>query len=29
LHRGGPRAEDMDRVWYFGPGFWLERKAPA
>jgi len=29
LHRGGPCAEDMGRVWYFGPGFWLERKAKS
>jgi protein-L-isoaspartate(D-aspartate) O-methyltransferase len=27
LHRGEPSAADMDRVWYWGPGFWLERKA--
>ncbi len=27
LHRGDPSAETMDRVWYYGPGFWLERKA--
>jgi hypothetical protein len=29
LHRGEPGAADMDRVWYWGPGFWLERKAKA
>ena len=27
LHRGDPDAADMDRVWYHGPGFWLERRA--
>jgi protein-L-isoaspartate(D-aspartate) O-methyltransferase len=27
LHRGDPRPQDMDRVWYYGPGFWLERKS--
>jgi protein-L-isoaspartate(D-aspartate) O-methyltransferase len=27
LHRGEPSAEDMDRVWYWAPGFWLERTA--
>jgi protein-L-isoaspartate(D-aspartate) O-methyltransferase len=27
LHRGAPRAEEMAKVWYEGPGFWLERKA--
>ena len=26
LHRGDPSAEEMDGVWYHGPGFWLERK---
>ncbi len=26
LHRGDPGAEVMDKVWYHGPGFWLERK---
>jgi protein-L-isoaspartate(D-aspartate) O-methyltransferase len=26
LHRGDPDPEDMDRVWYHGLGFWLERK---
>ena len=26
LHRGDPDADAMDRVWYHGPGFWLERK---
>lgn len=25
LHRGAPTAADADRVWYAGPGFWLER----
>ncbi len=28
LHRGNPPADADDRVWYAGPGFWLERKAP-
>jgi len=27
LHRGEPLPADMDRVWYHGPGFWLERRA--
>jgi len=27
LHRGDPDADAMDRVWYHGPGFWLERKG--
>lgn len=27
LHRGGPAAGDRTRVWYAGPGFWLERKT--
>ena len=27
LHRGDPSPEDMDRVWYHGPGFWLERTS--
>lgn len=27
LHRGDPPDNAMDRVWYAGPGFWLERKA--
>jgi hypothetical protein len=27
LHRGAPRAEEMAKVWYHGPGFWLEREA--
>jgi protein-L-isoaspartate(D-aspartate) O-methyltransferase len=26
LHRGDPGPEVMDKVWYHGPGFWLERK---
>jgi protein-L-isoaspartate(D-aspartate) O-methyltransferase len=26
LHRGEPGPEDTDRVWYYGPGFWLERR---
>jgi protein-L-isoaspartate(D-aspartate) O-methyltransferase len=26
LHRGDPDADAMDRVWYHGSGFWLERK---
>jgi len=26
LHRGDPSPESMDKVWYHGPGFWLERK---
>jgi protein-L-isoaspartate(D-aspartate) O-methyltransferase len=26
LHRGDPHPEAIDRVWYYGPGFWLERK---
>ncbi len=26
LHRGDPGPDVMDRVWYHGPGFWLERK---
>jgi protein-L-isoaspartate(D-aspartate) O-methyltransferase len=26
LHRGDPGGEDADRVWYHGPGFWLERR---
>lgn len=26
LHRGEPGPEVMDKVWYYGPGFWLERK---
>ncbi|HLH91444.1 MAG TPA: rRNA adenine N-6-methyltransferase family protein [Xanthobacteraceae bacterium] len=29
LHRGDPGPEDMDRVWYHGPGFWLERKKAS
>ncbi len=29
LHRGAPDTQDMDRVWYHGPGFWLERKRPS
>ncbi|MGE3652259.1 MAG: protein-L-isoaspartate O-methyltransferase [Reyranellaceae bacterium] len=27
LHRGEPPADDRARVWYAGPGFWLERAA--
>jgi len=27
LHRGEPGADDANRVWYAGPGFWLERKS--
>ena len=27
LHRGEPRMEVMDKVWYYGPDFWLERKS--
>jgi protein-L-isoaspartate(D-aspartate) O-methyltransferase len=26
LHRGDPGPEVMDKVWYHGPGFWLEQK---
>jgi protein-L-isoaspartate(D-aspartate) O-methyltransferase len=26
LHRGDPSPELMDKVWYHGPGFWLEGK---
>ena len=26
LRRGEPAAEDVDRVWYQAPGFWLERR---
>jgi protein-L-isoaspartate(D-aspartate) O-methyltransferase len=26
LHRGEPGPDVMDRVWYHGPGFWLERR---
>jgi protein-L-isoaspartate(D-aspartate) O-methyltransferase len=26
LHRGEPGPEAMEKVWYHGPGFWLERK---
>jgi protein-L-isoaspartate(D-aspartate) O-methyltransferase len=29
LHRGEPSAAEMDRVWYWGPGFWLERTAKS
>ena len=28
LYRGDPPAEAADRVWFAGPGFWLERKSP-
>ena len=27
LHRGDPDPDAMDRVWYHGPGFWLERRG--
>lgn len=27
LYRGEPPADAADRVWYAGPGFWLERKT--
>ena len=27
LHRGDPPADVAERVWFAGPGFWLERKA--
>jgi protein-L-isoaspartate(D-aspartate) O-methyltransferase len=27
LHRGEPGPEVMDKVWYYGPDFWLERKS--
>jgi protein-L-isoaspartate(D-aspartate) O-methyltransferase len=26
LHRGEPSPDTMEKVWYHGPGFWLERK---
>jgi len=29
LLRGDPGPEVMDKVWYHGPGFWLERKQPV
>jgi protein-L-isoaspartate(D-aspartate) O-methyltransferase len=29
LHRGDPRPAVEGRVWYAGPGFWLERKAAS
>jgi protein-L-isoaspartate(D-aspartate) O-methyltransferase len=29
LHRGDPSPELVDKVWYHGPGFWLERKQPV
>jgi protein-L-isoaspartate(D-aspartate) O-methyltransferase len=29
LYRGDPPADANDRVWYAGPDFWLERKAPV
>ena len=29
LHRGEPDAEEMERAWYYGPGFWLERSTPV
>ena len=28
LHRGEPATEVGDRLWYAGPGFWLERAQP-
>jgi protein-L-isoaspartate(D-aspartate) O-methyltransferase len=28
LHRGEPEPVAADRVWYHGPGFWLERTPP-
>jgi protein-L-isoaspartate(D-aspartate) O-methyltransferase len=29
LHRGEPDAEAADKVWYRGPGFWLEQKPAS
>ena len=29
LHRGEPEAEDAEKVWYYAPGFWLERATAA
>jgi protein-L-isoaspartate(D-aspartate) O-methyltransferase len=29
LHRGEPEAEDAEKVWYYAPGFWLERAVAA
>jgi protein-L-isoaspartate(D-aspartate) O-methyltransferase len=29
LHRGEPAAEDEAKVWYYAPGFWLERATSA
>jgi protein-L-isoaspartate(D-aspartate) O-methyltransferase len=29
LHRGEPGPDIMERVWYRGPGFWLERRGDA
>jgi protein-L-isoaspartate(D-aspartate) O-methyltransferase len=29
LHRGEPEPDAMDRVWYRGRGFWLERRKQA
>jgi len=29
LHRGDPGPDAADKVWFHGPGFWLERQAPA
>jgi protein-L-isoaspartate(D-aspartate) O-methyltransferase len=26
LHRGDPGPQDIERVWYHGPGFWLEHE---
>src|SRR6266851_3205665 len=28
LHRGAPSPREMTKVWYYGPGFWLERRPP-
>jgi protein-L-isoaspartate(D-aspartate) O-methyltransferase len=28
LHRGAPRPDIADKIWYHGPGFWLERRSP-
>jgi hypothetical protein len=29
LRRGEPGAGDMEKAWYYGPGFWLERTDSA
>ena len=29
LHRGEPDPDVMDKVWYHGPGFWLERRQAS